>query len=76
MKRFVYAYSHVYGWAVYDRNRGMTPAYEACAEVLPPAKVEEDGTILSRSPVNLPDEWTAFNLAVQLNGKYRKTLRK
>lgn len=66
MKRFTYSYSRVYGWCVYDRERGQSPAYEACSELLPPVKVDESGTVCE-SPVLLKNEYAAMSLCRRLN---------
>ena len=50
-KRFYYNRSTVYGWCVYDRKTD-TPAYDACAELLPPVRQDESGTT-TESPVML-----------------------
>lgn len=65
-KRFYYARSTVYGWCVYDRERGQSPAYDACCELLPPVKVDESGTIYE-SPVLLQNEYAAMRLCTKLN---------
>lgn len=65
-KRFVYGHSSVYGWTVYDKERGTEPAYEACCDLLPPLKVDESGTICE-SPVMLDSEYQAMRLCMKLN---------
>lgn len=65
-KRFTYAHSSIYGWCVYDHERGMIPAYEACCQMLPPVKVDESGTTCV-SPVLLTTEYAAMSLCHKLN---------
>lgn len=69
-KRFYYCKSHIYGWAVYDREIQM-PAYDACAELLPPVRHDETGTV-TESPVLLASEFKAMRLATRLNSAYRR----
>lgn len=72
--RFTYSYSHVYGWTVYDNERGREPAYEACSELLPPVKDDADGTVYE-SPVMLRNEYAAMRLCSRLNGAHRRSLK-
>ena len=72
--RFVYGKSHVYGWCVYDVERGRCPAYEACSELLPPVKVDESGTTCV-SPVLLQNEYAAMRLCSKLNAAHKRTLK-
>lgn len=72
--RFVYGRSHIYGWCVYDRDRGMIPAYEACCELLPPVKVDGSGTICE-SPVLLKTEYAAMSLCRKLNVAHKRTIK-
>ena len=65
-KRFTYGQSRVYGWCVYDRERGQSPAYEACCEMLPPIRQDESGTVCE-SPVLLKNEYAAMSLCRKLN---------
>lgn len=74
-KRFTYSHSSVYGWCVYDREHGQSPAYEACCELLPPVKVDESGTTYE-SPVLLKNEYAAMRLCSKLNIAHRNKLRK
>ena len=64
-KRFYYSRSTVYGWCVYDRETHM-PAYNACAELLPPVRQDESGTV-TESPVLLENEYKAMRLCTRLN---------
>lgn len=73
-KRFYYTHSHIYGWSVYDRDRHHTPAYEACSELLPPIKSDENGTVYE-SPVLLDKEYTAMRLCQRLNLAHKRTLK-
>lgn len=68
-KRFYYNHSIVYGWCVYDRNT-QTPAYEACADLLPPVKQDESGTV-TVSPI-CDSEYRAMSLCTKLNVANRK----
>ena len=43
-QRFYYGRSNVYGWCVYDRNTN-SPAWDACAELLPPIYEGESGKV-------------------------------
>ena len=72
--RFVYSKSHVYGWCVYDKERGQSPAYEACSELLPPVKVDESGTTCV-SPVLLQSEYAAMRLCSKLNLAHKRALK-
>lgn len=72
-KRFYYSKSTVYGWCVYDRQT-QTPAYEACADLLPPVYQGEDGTV-TRTPVLLSGEYEAMRLCTKLNSAWRKYQR-
>lgn len=69
-KRFYYNHSSVYGWCVYDRTTHQ-PAYEACADLLPPVKVGEDGTMCV-SPVLLAKEYQALNICHKLNVAWKR----
>lgn len=71
-KRFVYSHSSVYGWTVYDRSVGSSPAYDACADLLQPVEVQEDGTVITESPIMLKNEYAAMKLCMRLNGAYRR----
>ena len=71
--RFYYSHSHVYGWAVYDRQTN-TPAWEACAQYLPPVSNDEDG-IVTEDPC-CDTEYAAMRLCSRLNGADRKSKRK
>ena len=73
-KRFYYNRSMVYGWCVYDRQTG-TPAYEACAEYLPPVKQDESGTT-TESPILLGNEYKAIRLCTRLNVAYKRSVSK
>lgn len=73
-KRFTYRHSSVYGWCVYDRERGQSPAYDACCELLPPVKVDENGTTCV-SPVLLPSEYAAMSLCRKLNVAHKRSLK-
>ena len=72
-KRFYYNHSIVYGWCVYDRNTN-TPAYEACADLLPPVRSDESG-IITESPVMLDTEWVAMRLCSKLNVAWKRYCR-
>lgn len=73
-KRFYYAHSSVYGWAVYNRQTG-DPAYIGCCAYLPPVRQDESGT-LCESPVLLPNELSALKLCRLLNREYNKVKEK
>lgn len=66
--RFYYSHSTVYGWCVYDRQRGHEPAYEACSELLP-LKSPNIGNIPD-SPVMIERELQALRLCAALNSIY------
>ena len=72
--RFVYSNSHVYGWCVYDKECHMSPAYDACCELLPPVKVDESGTTCE-SPVLLKSEYAAMRLCSKLNLAHKRALK-
>lgn len=72
-KRFYYNYSSVYGWCVYDRQIQM-PAYDACAELLPPVRQDESGTV-TESPVLLETEYKAMRLCSRLNVAYKRSMK-
>lgn len=63
-KRFFYNHSSVYGWCVYDREYG-SPAYMACAEILPPVYEGESGKI-TVDPC-CETEYQAMRLCSRLN---------
>ena len=71
-KRFYYNRSSVYGWCVYDRQT-QTPAYDACADLLPPVYTGEDGSI-DESPVLLESEYKAMRLCSRLNIAWKRKL--
>ena len=71
--RFTYSYSSVYGWCVYDKERGQIPAYAACCDVLLPVKVDESGT-LCESPVMLKSKYAAMRLCMRLNSAYKHAM--
>lgn len=73
-KRFFYNHSSVYGWCVYDREYG-SPAYMACADLLPPVTVNEDGAV-DESPVLLGSEYKAMRLCSRLNLAWKKVSKK
>lgn len=73
-KRFYYSKSMVYGWCVYDRQTNQ-PAYEACAEFLPPVKQDESGTTME-TPVMLETEYKAMRLCAKLNRVWSYNMRK
>ena len=73
-KRFFYNHSSVYGWCVYDRECG-SPAYMACADLLPPVTVNEDGAV-DESPVLLESEYKAMRLCSRLNLAWKKVSKK
>lgn len=73
-KRFFYNHSSVYGWCVYDREYG-SPAYIACADLLPPVTVNEDGAV-DESPVLLESEYKAMRLCSRLNLAWKKVSKK
>ena len=72
--RFTYSHSSVYGWCVYDRERGQSPAYDACCELLPPVKVDESGTTCE-SPVLLKNEYAAMRLCAKLNRAHKLAMK-
>ena len=72
-KRFYYNRSTVYGWCVYDRKTN-TPAYDACAELLPPVRQDESGTT-TESPVMLTNEYVAMRLCARLNVAYKRSMK-
>ena len=72
-KRFTYSHSRVYGWCVYDREHGQSPAYDACHELLPPVKVDESG-ITCESPVMLKSEYAAMRLCLRLNLAHKRAM--
>lgn len=67
--RFYYTKSMVYGWAVYDREYG-SPAYIACAEILPPVYDGENGKI-TVDPC-CETEYQAMRLCSRLNLMWKK----
>lgn len=67
-KRFYYSHSITYGWCVYDRQTHQ-PAYEACADLLPPVKWDETG-MLAESCTMLESEYKAMRLCSRLNKAY------
>lgn len=67
-KRFYYSRSITYGWCVYDRHT-HTPAYDACADLLPPVKWDESG-MLAESCTLLESEYKAMSLCRRLNKAY------
>lgn len=71
-KRFYYNHSTVYGWCVYDRQTQM-PAYDACAELLPPVSQNENGTT-TESPI-CDTEYQAMKLCTRLNLADKKRTR-
>ena len=70
-RRFYYNRSMVYGWCVYDRETN-TPAYEACAELLPPVSDDENGRVCV-SPI-CDREFTAMRLCTKLNVAWKRAL--
>lgn len=72
-KRFYYNRSVVYGWCVYDRQVQM-PAYNACAELLPPVRQDENGTV-TESPTLLENEYKAMRLCARLNVAYKRSMK-
>lgn len=72
--RFTYGHSSVYGWCVHDRERGQSPAYDACCELLPPVKVDESGTNYE-SPVMLKSEYAAMRLCSKLNLAHKRAMK-
>lgn len=72
-KRFYYSKSMVYDWCVYDRQTNQ-PAYEACAEFLPPVKQDESGTTME-TPVMLETEYKAMRLCAKLNVAYKRSMK-
>lgn len=73
-KRFTYNRSRVYGWCVYDREQGHSPAYDACSELLPPVKVDESG-ITCESPVMLKSEYATMRLCSRLNLAHKRAMK-
>lgn len=73
-KRFFYSHSSVYGWCVYDREYG-SPAYMACAGLLPPVTVNEDDAV-DESLVLLESEYKAMRLCSRLNLVWKKVSKK
>ena len=71
-KRFYYNRSSVYGWCVYDRETNM-PAYEACAELLPPIKSDESGTVIE-SPI-CDTEYMAMRMCTKLNVAHKRSMK-
>ena len=71
-KRFYYSRSTIYGWCVYDRQTN-SPAYEACAELLPPVSDNEEGRVCV-SPI-CDTEYQAMRLCTKLNVAYAKSMR-
>lgn len=69
-KRFVYGRSNLYGWVVYDRQRGSVPAYDACATMLPLVLGEGDD-LVAQSPILMRSEYAAAKMAMQLNKAYK-----
>lgn len=72
--RFVYNNSKVYGWCVYDKERNMSPAYDACSELLPPVKVDASGATCE-SPVLLKSEYAAMRLCSKLNLAHKRAMK-
>ena len=72
--RFTYGHSSVYGWCVYDREREHAPAYEACCEMLPPVRQDENGMVCE-SPVLLKNEYAAMSLCRKLNLAHARSAR-
>ena len=72
-KRFYYNRSVVYGWCVYDRQTN-TPAYDACAELLPPVRQDENGTV-TESRTMLENEYKAMRLCARLNVAYKRSMK-
>lgn len=72
-KRFFYNQSNIYGWCVYDRRYG-SPAYEACAELLPPVKEDIDGAVME-SPTMLENEYKTMRLCARLNVAYKRVMK-
>lgn len=68
--RFTYSHSSVYGWCVYDRERGQSPAYDACCELLSPVKVDT-----CESPVMLKSEYAAMRLCSRLNLAHKRAMK-
>lgn len=68
--RFTYGHSSVYGWCVYDRERGQSPAYDACCELLSPVKVGD-----CESPVMLKSEYAAMRLCSRLNLAHKRAMK-
>lgn len=72
-KRFFYSHSSIYGWCVYDREYG-SPAYMACAEILPPVYDGENGAV-DESPVLLENEYKAMRLCARLNVAWKRVMK-
>ena len=68
-KRFFYNHSSVYGWCVYDREYG-SPAYMACADLLPPVYDGENGKI-TVDPC-CETEYQAMRLCARLNVAWKR----
>ena len=68
-KRFYYTRSTIYGWAVYDRENN-SPAWDACAELLPPVYEGEMGKV-TVDPC-CESEFAAQSLCIKLNCEYKK----
>ena len=68
-QRFYYNRSHVYGWCVYDRDTN-SPAWDACAELLPPVYEGESGKV-TVDPCR-ESEIDAQLLCLKLNRAHRK----
>lgn len=62
---FIVGNSSVYGWCVYDSRYGYAPAYEACADLLPPIVQDEYGAVCE-TPVLLRNKAAAMNLKNRL----------
>ena len=73
--RFYWSKSNVYGICVYDRERGNIPAYDACAEFLPPEKIDSNGTITTISPILLENEFQAMRICTRLNTAYKRATK-
>ena len=63
-RRFYYTRSIIYGWAVYDRQTNK-PAWDACAEILPPVYEGKYGKI-TVDPC-CETEYQAMRLCMKLN---------
>lgn len=72
-QRFYYNQSVVYGWCVYDRDAHHQPAYNACAELLPPVRQDENGTV-TESPILMKSEYSAMRLCAKLNMAYKRQI--